>query len=84
MITVQVKHGSATVAVELSSDLKVLDLQQRLEEQLGVFVRKQKIIHKGKVLVGSSCLKDNGIGNNAKLLLLVADAAQTQTKVSLT
>ena len=73
-----VKHGPNTVEVELPEDASVAALQLELEQRTGLMTRKQKLIFKGKVLVGTQKLAECGVTNGAKLMLLAADGVQTQ------
>jgi len=47
MITVNVMHGKEALAVDVRSAGTVEDLKKAIETITGVFVRKQKLIHKG-------------------------------------
>lgn len=77
-VTVHVKHGSSTLQASLAPDAKVTALQEELERQTGVFVRHQKLIHKGKVLEGGQRLTECGVTDGSKLMLMASQGAQTK------
>ncbi len=47
--TIHVKHGTQNLELQLDAASKVSDLHERLQTLTGAFVRKQKLIHRGKV-----------------------------------
>ena len=82
---VQVKYGPQSLDLELpdGDGATVLALQSAIEQQTGVFQRKQKVIHKGKViscggddkLAGKTKLAEVGVGDGAKLMLMATDGS---------
>ncbi|GIL52544.1 hypothetical protein Vafri_8384 [Volvox africanus] len=78
--TLQIKYGSQQLEVSLPASANIQELQERLQELTGAFVRKQKLIHKGKVLASSHDLAKAGLKNGAKLMLLLSDASVVTTQ----
>ncbi|KAG2451291.1 hypothetical protein HYH02_003897 [Chlamydomonas schloesseri] len=78
--TIHVKHGPQNLELQLDAASKVSDLHERLQTLTGAFVRKQKLIHKGKVLAPNLDLAKAGLGNGAKLMLLLSDAGAVPTQ----
>ncbi|GFR48895.1 hypothetical protein Agub_g10842, partial [Astrephomene gubernaculifera] len=78
--TLSIKYGSQQVETSLPPSATVLQLQERLQELTGAFVRKQKLIYKGKVLAASSDLSKAGLSHGAKLMLLLSDATAVATQ----
>lgn len=74
-----IKHGAQTLELALQSSSTVEDLHLQLQDLTGAFVRKQKLIYKGKVLASpKQQLSAAGLGDGAKIMLMVtADAAST-------
>ncbi len=68
----QIKHGAQTLEVALPPSATVDSLQVQLQELTGAFVRKQKLIHKGKVLATpKQQLSAAGLADGAKIMLMV-------------
>lgn len=75
-LTLTVKYGGSTLELSLPASATVTQLQERLESELGVMVRRQKLMAKGKVISGAKgTLADAGVANGAKLMLLAAAGA---------
>mgnify|MGYP001807180762 CR=1 FL=1 len=60
--TIHVKHGSQSLELQIDANSKVSDLHERLQTLTGAFVRKQKLIHKGKVCLGGESFKGERTG----------------------
>lgn len=80
MITVSVKHGPTTHEVQVEPGAKAQVLYEALEKLTNVFVRNQKLICKGKVLVAEKPLSGQGVADGAKLMLMAGGGGQP-TKV---
>eukprot|EP00198_Chlamydomonas_reinhardtii_P002751 XP_001692087.1 ubiquitin family protein [Chlamydomonas reinhardtii] len=78
--TIHVKHGSQSLELQIDANSKVSDLHERLQTLTGAFVRKQKLIHKGKVLAPNLELTKAGLASGAKLMLLLSDAGAVPTQ----
>ncbi|GLC70765.1 hypothetical protein PLESTF_001030900 [Pleodorina starrii] len=78
--TLQIKHGAQQLELSLPASAKVQELQERLQELTGAFVRKQKLIFKGKVLAATHDLAKAGLANGAKLMLLLSDGTAVATQ----
>jgi hypothetical protein len=76
-----VKHGPSSIDVQLEDGSTGLHLKQHLEQKMGVFVRHQKLIHKGKVLNDKDQLSAQGLGDKAVVMLLATGNAGGPTKV---
>ena len=80
LISVSVKHGKATLQLEMESALTILNAMEQIEQQTGVYVRSQKLIQAGKVLDPKLTLEQSKVYNGARWMLMAA--AQGQTRVS--
>ena len=83
VITVSIKHGPSQVTVEVPADCTVAAFQELVEQATGVFVCKQKLIFKGKVLDPGKSLAEQQVGQGSKLLLLAGESGGVPTKVRL-
>lgn len=75
-VKLSVKHGGQDVALELPEEPAptVSDVKRAIETATGVFVRNQKLIHKGKTLAdGAATLGALKIASGAKLMLLASE-----------
>lgn len=79
-LQLSIKHGTQNVELQLDGLATIADLQLEVERATGVFVRKQKLIFKGKVVSGleKKALAELTITSGAKLMLLAADGVATQ------
>ncbi|KAG2501705.1 hypothetical protein HYH03_000206 [Edaphochlamys debaryana] len=77
--TIHVKFGAQNLEVALAPNSSVEALQTRLQELTGAFVRKQKLIHKGKVLAPNVDLTKAGLADGAKVMLMVSGGDVVQT-----
>lgn len=82
-IAVQIKHGASTIVIDhLTPSATLRQLQESIESATGVMVRKQKLLHKGKVLTAlppATTLKAAGVGAGAKLMLIATAGAAAPT-----
>ncbi|PNH03828.1 hypothetical protein TSOC_010081 [Tetrabaena socialis] len=78
--SLSVKHGAQQHAVQLNGSSTVGALQELLQELTGAFVRKQKLIFKGKVLTAEHSLARAGLADGAKLMLLLSSDAAAPTQ----
>lgn len=78
--SVVVQLGKDAHEVHLEQDSTVAQLQSALEDLVGIITRKQKLIHKGKVLQPHQTLRDASIKNGGKVLLL--GSSDVQSRVS--
>lgn len=75
---ITVKHGSATVAVDLPDGQPhtVADLTAAVEAATGVFARHQKLVARGRVLAPPTApLAAFGVGDGSSLMLLARGGA---------
>ena len=73
MLRLFVKFGKDTCEIELNPSATLADLENVIEERTGVTTNKQKLLFKGKVLSNEAPLEAAGIGNGARLMLLVTE-----------
>jgi hypothetical protein len=79
---VTVKYGKEDLRVEVAGwATTVRSLKQQLEAATGLFVRKQKLIFKGKVLDDPATLEQCKVAAGAKLMLVVGQDGAAPSKV---
>ena len=82
MLRLFVKFGKDTCEIELNPSATLADLENVIEERTGVTTNKQKLLFKGKVLSNEAPLEAAGIGNGARLMLLVTEGKRTTVLTS--
>lgn len=83
-LSLTIKWGKETLSVSLPADASVSALQQLLEEQTGLFVRKQKLMAAGKTISGRpGSLAAAGLRPGSKLMLLAGAGAPTGGQAAL-
>ncbi|GMH46033.1 hypothetical protein BSKO_13997 [Bryopsis sp. KO-2023] len=81
--SVAVQFGKDSHKIEIGNDAAVGELQSILEDRLGIIARKQKLIHKGKVLQADVTFAQAKIKNGGKILLLSSSGVETRGKSAL-
>ncbi len=77
-----IRQGPSVHSVKLEPGDTVASLMQQLEDLTGVFVRKQKLIFKGKVLAPSNVLTEiKGLKDGSVLMLVTAAGQMTQVSM---
>lgn len=66
--------GSPDISLQCCGDTSIAQLKLNIESLTGIFARKQKLIHKGKVLDDKATLTSSRVENGAKLMLLAGQA----------
>lgn len=72
----KVQQGGRDTEVEVAEEAKGIDLKQAVENSLGVFVRNQKLIFKGKIINDAERLSERNIREGCRVLLLSTAAGQ--------
>lgn len=80
-IQIKVSFGKDSFDVSISGEETVEKIMVKLEAQTGVFVRKQKLIFKGKVLSFATKIADTNLKSGSKLMLM-ATSGDVQTQAS--
>jgi leucine-rich repeat protein SHOC2 len=81
-LQLQIKHGSETLAISAAAACTVQQLKQQLEQLTGLFVRNQKLIFKGKVLVDASTLEACKLTTGSKVMLLQSEGLPVKVCVA--
>lgn len=81
-LQLQIKHGSETLAISAAAACTVQQLKQQLEQLTGLFVRNQKLIFKGKVLVDASTLEACKLTTGSKVMLLQSEGLPVKGQAS--
>jgi Leucine-rich repeat (LRR) protein len=83
-IAIQVKQGPNTFVIDLTANSTTLrQLQEAIETATGVMARKQKLLHKGKVLTSlppATTLEAAGVVSGSKLMLIATAGAAAPTQ----
>lgn len=75
-----VQFGKESHGLELGADAVVEDVQQMMEERVGVIARNQKLIYKGKVLQSRKSLVECGVKKGGKILLLASVGIESRVR----
>ena len=75
---VRVKHGAKEVEVEADASSTIEQLSIRIEEVTGILARKQRLLHKGRVLSATATLQECKLLEGSSVMLLASSPAQTQ------
>lgn len=72
----KVQHGGRSAEVDVTDQATGIDLKQAIENSLGVLVRNQKLIFKGKIIHDAEGLSARNIKEGCRLMLLSTAGGQ--------